>query len=320
MDFNGRTNPHIERAASMALRRTAAAFGLDPTRLTLSLEVVGANRLKILLECRVDGAGDPFLQRRHHSLQDRSHAWRAADVRAAVEAMMMNVALACRPTHPQPPTGWSIHPVAASVIAAANTELPNPADPFNWLEWDSGEIHLPNGGHIVDAVFSGRSGVLLLQRAKIVDRHGATVATLGMDGSSLVVRLPGAYPETYAVALKGKPAETVCNLFAADPRGASLPVSSATCSLSDPPALHVQLVDRLVPLLPTAAGGERWRPARAKGIADPRFPAHLLRYLQHSTSALKRYYARASPTASTSRKARTIVVPLASAAPPTGVR
>jgi hypothetical protein len=40
------------------------------------------------------------------------------------------------------------HPAAASLLAAAGTVLPNPADPTTWLLRSSGELHLRPGGNV----------------------------------------------------------------------------------------------------------------------------------------------------------------------------
>lgn len=292
--------PYLTRAANTALCRGIAAFGLDKSRLTLSFETGCDGGVEILLRYRRYEGGDPFLQRRSLSAQHWSAVRAAADVRAAVDEMMMNVALAFRPAHAKPPTGWSIHPVAASVIAAAKTELPNPADPLNWFGRAGWEIHLPNGGHIADAVFMGRQGVLLLKSARIVDARGATVATLGMEGPLMLVHLPGACSEVLANAVKGRPAETLCSLFAADPRGAVVPINSASCTSADPPSMVVELADRLVPLLPTVPGDEPWRPKNAIEVVRPPLFAEYRHYLRHPTLSLRRYHARAAA----SRQAR----------------
>ncbi len=78
----------------------------------------------------------------------------------------------------------------------------------------------------------------------------------------------------------------------------------------------VELADRLVPLLPTTPGGERWRPKNAKGIVGPPFHADYRRYLQHSTLSPRCYYARAAA----SRQARIGLVPLPSGISSTGVK
>lgn len=294
MASNDRLKPLLTRGANTTLRRAIAAFGLEASRVTLSVETVCDGRVGMLLRYWMDGGGDPFLQRRYLSAQHRSVSRAAADIREAVDEMMFNVALAFRPAHAKPPVGWSIHPVAASVIAAAQTELPNPADPLNWLERVGREIHLPNGGHIADAVFTGREGVLLLQGARIIDARGATVATLGMEGPLMVVRLPGAYPEVYAEALKGRPVDTICTVLAADPRAMQVPIASAASIPTGPPCMVMELADRLIPLLPSTPGGERWRPRTAKRILRSSVPGTFAHYLQHSALMLQRHYARAT--------------------------
>lgn len=292
--------PYLARAANTALCCGIAAFGLDKSRLTLSLETGCDGGVEILLRYRMDGGGDHFLQRRALSAQHWSAVWAAADLRTTVDEMMMNIALAFRSAPAKAPTGWSIHPVAASVIAAAKTELPNPADPLNWFGRARREIHLPNGGHIADAIFTGRQGVLLLKSAKILDARGATIATLGMKGLRMMVHLPGGYPEVFGDSLKGRPAEALCEMFAADPRGAVVPINSAECTLTDPPIMVVELADRLVPLLPGIPGDEPWRPKNAIEVVRPPLYAQYRRYLRHPTLSLRRCYARAAA----SRQAR----------------
>lgn len=105
MELTGRPNPHIERAANMALRRGCAAFRLDATRVTVSVETVCPGQVEIMLRYWMDGGNKPFLQRRHLSAHHRSTARATAEIREAFDEMMFNVAAAFRPAHAEQPVG-----------------------------------------------------------------------------------------------------------------------------------------------------------------------------------------------------------------------
>lgn len=281
----------IQRAANVALRRTCAAFVLDRGRMDLKVVTLSGYGVGIELACRSEYDGQPIRQSREVRAYRHTIPLVEAEVRRTVDEMVRNVALAFRPSRPGSPTGWSIHPAAACIIAAAGTALPNPADPASWLMWEGWEIQLPDGGHIADVVFTGREGVLVLTQARIVDRGGDSVATLRTDGHRLLVTLPGEYPESYAQALAGRRAEALCSVFAADPRGRRALIRWAEILSGHDPRMVVELADRLVPLLASTAGGERWRPATTRTIVGFREDPVLRDYLGHMSIAA-RYYNR----------------------------
>ncbi len=247
----------ILRGASLTLQRNCVAFGLNRRDCTLQVRVDESAVREIALTYFPSDGGAPFSQRRWLRAFLEGGTETMSDVKSVVGEMVWNVALAFRPPRPAPPSGWSVHPAAASIMAAAGTLLPNPADPLNWLLHSNAELHLPGGGSIAGAVFGAREGVLLLKRASVVSGRGVVVATMGMDGPTPLVMLPGEYPETLVGSLDGRAAADICEVFAADPRGATAAIKNAHNERGYQPATVIRLADRLVPLLPTDKGGER---------------------------------------------------------------
>ena len=136
--------------------------------------------------------------------------------------------------------------------------------------------------------------LLLLRSARIIDARGETVATLGMEGALMMVRLPEAYREVYVTALVGRPVDAICNVLTADPRATQVSVASAANIYVGEPCMVMELADRLVPLLPSTPGRERWRPRRIKDILRSWGPDNFGQYIQHSTKALQCCYAQAA--------------------------
>ncbi len=287
------------RDASRAALRATAAFGFDRGALAASV-ANGGDCLIVCLRANPGNGGAPLGQSRRVTpfYGSSRHA-----VEQAVDEMAFQAALALRSGgHAGPPCGWSIHPVAASIVAATGRPLPNPADPRTWIATGGGEIRLANGGGIVNAVLAGFSGVLFLKGASVVDATGDVVGTLHDDRGTLRLKLYGVFPHTLADALVGRPAEAVCNLFAADPRGGRATISHAEIREGDQPTLEIAFQDRLVPLLPSTVGRERWRPRRACAVTAPedRFLAvskslrrqKNVRLSHHTAHAIRRYYAQ----------------------------
>ncbi len=280
----------INRGADLTLKRNCLAFGLDHRSFTLIVESDELAVREIDLAYNPIGGREPFYQRRRLQAFLQVGSGAKAEVKAIVEEMVWNAALAFRPVQPVMPSGWSIHPVAASIVAATGTPLPNPADPLSWLLRVRGELHLEAGGCIAEAVFRAREGVLLLDHAALVDGSGAVVATMMMQGPRTVITLPGAYPETIVASLAGRPVGVLCDAFATDARGGTVSIRSARNVYDSSAYTVVTLTDTLVPLLPSDEGGERWRPRTAGAIlAKPALhPRHLLRHRPHM---LRHYYA-----------------------------
>lgn len=281
----------IKRGADLTLQRNCIAYGLDRRSFTLDVRTDETAVCEIGLAYHPADGRRPFGQRRLLRAFLEAGLGTKAEVKSVVEIMVRNATLAFRPSLPAQPTGWSIHPVAASIIAAAGTALPNPADPLSWLLCSEGELHLPDGGGIVGATFHAREGVLLLRRASIVSRRGAVVATMGMDGHKTSIILPESYPETLMGSLAGRPVGALCDVFAADARGAAVSIRSARSECRYESATIVTLRDELVPLLLSTVGGERWRPRTVRAIlGTPARPPHP--YLGHKSHKMRRYYTR----------------------------
>lgn len=285
------------RAASRAALRSAAAFGFGKGQLATRVEHDDDTTLVQLWADTGNGEA-PLGQSRRVS---RPGPYSPHAVGQAVDEMAFQAALALRSRTPaSSPSGWSIHPVAASIVAATGRPLPNPADPRTWIATGGGEIRLANGGGIVNAVLAGFSGVLFLKGASVVDATGDVVGTLHDDRGTLRLKLYGVFPHTLADALVGRPAEAVCNLFAADPRGGRAMISHAEIREGDQATLEIAFQDRLVPLLPSTVGRERWRPRRAFAVTAPedRFLAVSknlrrqtnVRLSHHTAHAIRRYY------------------------------
>lgn len=295
----------IKRGADRTLQRNCIAFGLDRRRFTLHVETDETAVREVALQYHTADGREPFGQRRSLRAFLKAGSGARAEVKSVVDGMVWNVALAFRPTLSAEPTGWSIHPVAASIIAAAGTALPNPSDPLSWLLQANEELHLPDGGGIADAAFHAREGVLLLKHASIVSRHGAVVATMGMDRHKTLITLPEAYPETLVGSLAGRLVGDLCDVFAADARSASVTIQSARSGGRYDPATIITLKDELVPLLSSTQGGERWRPMTARTVlGTPARPPHP--YLGHTSHMMRRYYAQSR---SMLRKARLAPAP-----------
>ena len=248
------------KAAQLAARRAAAAFGFayGDLRVTVGSDL---ERVTVRLETTAPDGGQPLIQSRSFV----PGPWKPiGDVAYMVDEMAFLAALALRSTRQAAaPSGWSIHPVAAAVVAATGHPLPNPADPRTWIAAGRGEITLPNGGGVANAVLCGQSGVLLLKGASLVDATGDALATLKDDAGDLLLTLYGAFPHTLAEGLRGRPARSVCALFDADPRGGGAPIWKAQID-DERTRLEITFRDTLVPLLPQVAGKERWRPRRAR--------------------------------------------------------
>ncbi|THD34444.1 MAG: hypothetical protein E7773_14745 [Sphingomonas sp.] len=287
-----RTKGAALRAASSALRRCCAAFGLDRRRFLFDVSVdAGGDSIAVAVEYGSRPGQRGMAQRRDVGLFYDSNARMSFKVRKAVDEMVWNVALAFHSETPVPPTGWSVHPVVASLIAASGSALPNPADPLAWLRYSDRRLRLPDGGNVVDAFFRGREGVLTLESARIVDAGGRHVARLAMDGPRLNATFEGAFPATIAEALVGRRAGDLCSVFSADPRGRDAKIVFAVAVSRGDEALIVGLGNSLVPLLPTVAGGERWRPRRVSGDAEAAHTGWQTRHVNHRS--IMRYYARA---------------------------
>lgn len=259
----------IVRAARPTLRRMAAAFGLDRARLHLDLVLSARGDFAVELTFDMGDDGEPFRQQRELRVSGTFKRF-ADQARVAVAEMVTNVALSHRSPSVGAPSGWSIHPVAASIIAAAGTQLPNPADPLSWLRYGRGQLHLPDGGSVRGAVFTALENILILQHASIVDAGGAVVATMDTVGATISATFEGAFPETCVTAMAGRTANSLCNVFAADPRGAAARIEYSDAGPADVPFLIVQFEDSLVPLLATSKGGERWRPRTARSVVVSR--------------------------------------------------
>ncbi|HEX4694447.1 hypothetical protein [Sphingomonas sp.] len=284
------TAPRVLKAGRAALRRTGAAFNMAYAR--FDLDVARNGRIHEVYLTYSPEDGHPLTQRRDLWMARGAEAHASAEMRKAVDEMVWNMALAFRPKHPGPPIGWSIHPAAAAIIAAAGTCLPNPADPASWVMRGNGELWLPDGGNLVDVAFTGQEGVLLVRRATIVNDRGTVVAALSTEGHRLLATFTGAYPDALLNALAGRGAASVCAVFDADARGTKATIASARTPPGEPACMSVELVDRLVPLLASTPGKERWRPRTARTVLAPSHRARFTHLLGHRSSVAATYAIR----------------------------
>lgn len=279
------------KAAKLALRRTAAAFALDHTRFGINQVLTQSGSRAIELTYDGGHSGDLIRQEREVRVLGTRERY-TESVRLTVSEMVWKIALAHRASDPLPPTGWSIHPVAASVIAAAGTTLPNPADPLSWLRWDHCELRLPDGGNVVSAAFTARENVLILDRASIVNAAGAVVAKMHTEGPALMAVFDGLFPETCVDVLPGRSAENLCAVFAADPRGASAWIKQAENVYTDLNFMVVAFEDCLVPLLAVVEGREMWRPRKCRPVVSSHKNMNYAQYYANTSIMQARYAAR----------------------------
>ena len=254
----------IEFSARLALDRCCHASGIAPDEAVAAVVQAG-DQVLVRIAFVDDGRGDERLI----ALGRGGWGQRAStEVERAVADRAMRTG---RRTAPH--AAWSTHPVAASLLASRGRALPMMRlSRIASTGRRPAEQSIAGGRNLRRVRASFNQGVLTIISAELTRDDGTEIGRLLFDGRAPFLHLLGAWPESTALSLRGRTAADLCNVLAADPRGAATRIERTTVFADQEPAfMRVTFADTLVPLRVGDPGGEPWRPTRSAGLVRGSF-------------------------------------------------